>query len=211
MRAVNLLPRETGSKKPKFDRALVGGFSSSVLVAAILAGGFFLEKAHAANARQQLAEVQTELTQAQNKQPTTHTHGPATLQLPAVLAQQQPWQTALDSALSTRVAWDVLLRQLAYVVPDRITLTSVSLGGAGGTPGSASGTITLGGNAFSSDDIAVFLAMLARVPKVSQVNLVSNATNVGTPVQNFQITAQMSLPVALTAPPATDTTTTTGG
>jgi Tfp pilus assembly protein PilN len=208
MRAVNLLPRETSSNKLAIDRGLVTCFAITVLVAALLAGGFFLEKAHASNERQRLAAAQAELVQAQNQQPTTNAPASAQLSIPAVLSQQQPWNVALDSAVSTRVAWDVLLQQLEYVVPDRVSLTSVSLGGAGAT---ASGTITIGGNAFSADDVAVFLATLARVPKISQVNLVSNSTSVGAKVQNFQITAQMTLPAALTAPPPTDTTTTTTG
>ena len=209
MRAVNLLPRQT-SKTVGLDRTLVVGVSLTVLVAVILAGGFFLEQANAASARQRLAAAQAALAQAQTQQPTTHSSGPAKLPVPVVLSQQEPWHVALDAALSTRIAWDTLLRQLEYAVPDRVTLTSVTLGGAGATAGSAaSGAITLGGNAFSSDDVAVFLATLARLPKVSQVTLVSNATNAGSTIQNFQITAQMSLPAALTTPPATGTTATT--
>jgi hypothetical protein len=87
----------------------------------------------------------------------------------------------------------------------------VTLGGAGTSAGATSGTITLGGSAFTPDDVAVFISTLERLPHVSQVNLVSNVANTGSKVQTFSIAAQMNLPVALTAPPATDTTTTTGG
>jgi Tfp pilus assembly protein PilN len=78
-----------------------------------------------------------------------------------------------------------------------------------GSGTSASGTITLGGNAFSSNDIANFLATLARVPKVSQVSLASSTSSAGSNVVNFQVTAQLTLPAPVAAP-ATDTTTTTG-
>lgn len=212
MRAVNLLPRQlTSDEKLGIDRAVVVSVAVTVLVAVLLAGGFFLEKTHAATERQRLATVQAELAQIESQQPSTNSSAPAQLQIPVVLSQQAPWHVALDSALSTRVAWDTLLRQLEYVVPDRVILTSVTVGGSGAAAGQTSGTITLGGSAFSSNDVAVFLSTLARVPNVSQVTLVSDATTVGTNIQTFQITAQMSLPVALTAPPATDTTTTTGG
>jgi len=210
MRAVNLLPRETGSKKLGVDRGLAIGIAVTVFIAAILAGGFFLERANAASANQRLADAQAALTAAQTQQPTTHTSGPARLQIPVVLSQQEPWHVALDAAISTRVAWDNVLQQLEYAVPDRITLTSVSLGGAGSTPGGASGAIALSGTSFSSADVAVFLSTLSRLPKVSQVVLVSDQANVGSPVHNFSVTAQLTLPVALTAPPATtDTTATT--
>lgn len=214
MRAVNLLPRETSTNALGVDRMLVVGIAVSVFVAAILAGTFFLEKANAASARQRLADVQAALAQAETQQPSAHSSGSIRLQIPVVLSQQEPWHGALNAALSTRVAWDKLLQQLEYAVPARVTLTTVTIGGVGVTPGAASGAIALGGNAFSANDVAVFLSTLSRLPNVSQVSLVSDATNTGTPVHNFSITAQMALPAALTAPPATDTTattTTTGG
>jgi Tfp pilus assembly protein PilN len=209
MRAVNLLPRQTSSKELGFDRTLAVGIAVTVLVAAILAGGFFLEKANAASARRQLADAQAALAQAQTPQPTTHSSGPAKLTVPVVLSQQEPWHVALDAAISTRVAWDAMLQQLEYAVPNRITLTSVTLGAAGTAASAASGAIALSGTAFSSDDVGAFMATLARLPKVSLVNLVSDQTNIGSPVHTFSITAQMTLPAALTAPPATGTTSTT--
>ena len=211
MRAVNLLPRQTSNNGVGIDRALVTGVAFTVLVAAILAGGFFLEKANAAGAQKRLAVAQAALERAQTQQPSTTSPGPTQLQIPVVLSQQAPWHVALDAALATRVSWDVLLKQLEYVVPNRVGLTNVSVGGAGATAGSASGMITLGGTAFSSNDIAVFLSTLARVPNLSQVTLVSTQANSGTSVMTFQVTAQMALPAALTAPPVTDTTTTTTG
>ena len=102
----------------------------------------------------------------------------------------------------------MLLRQLEYVVPGRVTVTNMTIGGTG-TP---SGAILIGGTAFSSNDIAVLLSTLARVPHVSQVALVNTtAASSESNLQTFQVTAQMALPAAVTAPPVTDTTTTTGG
>ena len=210
MRAVNLLPRQaTADEKLGLDRGIVAGIALTVLVAAMLAGGFFLEKAHAAGARQRLVVAQTEFARVQSQQPSAP--APVVLQIPVVLSQREPWHLALRAALASRVSWDVLLRQLEYVVPDRVSLTTVTVGGTGASAGAASGTITLGGFAFSSADIATFLSTLSRVPNVSQVALVSSTTNSGSKVQNFQITAQMTLPAPVTAPSTTDATTTTGG
>lgn len=210
MRAVNLLPRDTSSNSLGFDRTLAVGIAVTVFVAAILAGGFFLERDNAASARQRLADAQAALTAAQTQQPSTPSSGSPRLQIPVVLSQLEPWHVALDSAVATRVAWDALLRQLEYAVPDRITLTAVTLGGAGDGSGTPSGSIALTGNAFSADEVAAFLATLARLPKVSQVTLVSNATNAGSTVQNFSVTAQLAVPAAAAAPSATATTSTTG-
>src|SRR4051794_23254236 len=184
MRAVNLLPRQaTPDEKLGIDRAVVAGVAVSVLVATILAGGFFLERAHATTQRQRLAAAQAALARVQSQQPSAHSPGPVMLQIPVVLSQEEPWHVALDAALSNRVSWDVLLQQLEYVVPDRVRLTNVTVGGAGAAASATSGTITLGGYAFSSDDVAVFLSTLARIPKVSQVTLVSSTSNGGAKVQ----------------------------
>ena len=212
MRAVNLLPRATSSsrKAAGFDRVLAVGIAVTVLVVAALAGGFFLEKAHAGTERRALAAAQAALATAKSQQPATQTPAPAQLQIPAVLSQAEPWHLALDAALASRVSWDVLLSQLEYVVPAKVVLTSVTLGGTAGATG---GTVSLGGSAFSMHDIGVFLSTLAHVPKLSQVTLVSSAANTGgKSVVTFQITAQAAIP-APPAPPAgaADMTTTTGG
>jgi Tfp pilus assembly protein PilN len=214
MRAVNLLPHETGPQKLGFDYTILIAMASILVVAAAVAGGFYVEKVQAGNQRDHLAVVQAELAQAQIQDPSTNSPAPAQLQAPVVLSQQQPWHVALDAAISSRVAWDVLLQQLEYVVPDKVTLTTVSVGSADATTGTSGGAITIGGNAFSAADIGVFLSTLTRVPNLSQVTLVSSAVNGGTSVIAFQITAQMAVP---SAPAATSTdttattTTTTGG
>lgn len=211
MRAVNLLPRQVSGQRIGVDRTMVLGIAVTVLVAVLVAGGFFIEKSHAASEAQRAALIQAALERAQAAQQSGKTTPAAQLQIPVVLSQAQPWHLALTSALSTRVAWDTLLQQLEYVVPDRITITNVALGGAGAVAGGTTGSIALGGTAFSSDDIAVFESNLQHVPGLSQVTLVSSTANSQSPVHTFQMTAQMALPAALTAPPVTNTTTTTGG
>jgi len=209
MRAVNLLPRQTSIRNFPIDRTLGIALALTAVVFMALIGGFVIEKAHAGTERQLLASVQDSLDRARSKQPSTHAPAPTRLQVPVVLSQEQPWHLALDSALASRVAWDTFLTQLEYVVPDKVTLSSVTIGSGGSAAGASSGSITLGGTASTSNDVAAFLAMLARVPKVSQVTLGSSLTNVGTSVVTFQITAQMALPVAAVPPTGTTSTTTT--
>ncbi len=206
MRAVNLLPRETSVRQVKVDRVVVAAVAFTVIVVAALAGSFVVAKAHASTERQRLQAAQAALAQLESTQPATHSPK-AQLQIPVVLSQQQPWHAALDAALSGRVAWDTLLRQLEYAVPDRISLTNVAIGSAGSTTGAASGTITIGGNAYSTQDVADFLATLERIPHLTQVTLVSSTANAGSSTIIFQISAQMALPGAAGAA-ATDMTTT---
>ena len=146
MRAVNLLPpEESNGRSVGFDRTVGVGIAVTVVVAAIVAGGFFLEKAQAATERQRLATAQTALVRAQSQQPSAGQPAPKHLETPVVLSQEEPWHVALDAALASRVSWDVLLKQLEYVVPSRITITNVTIGGTGTT---TSGSIAIGGSSF---------------------------------------------------------------
>ena len=113
-------------------------------------------------------------------------------------------------SISSRVSWDVLLTQLEYVVPAKVGLTTVSFGGVPGATGASTVALSLGGTAFSLHDVAVFVSTLARVPKISQVTLVSAAANTGSSVLTFQITAQVTLPATAVTPVTADTTTTGG-
>ena len=203
MRAVNLLPRETRSKKLGWNSELTAGIVFTLLLVVALVGGFVVERSHAASERQRLATAQAALDRA-----NSHLSEQARLKVPDVLSQAQPWHLALDSALSTRVSWDVLLAQLEYVVPARVGLTTVSFGSAPGATGATTATVSLGGNASSLHDVAVFLSTLAHVPTLSQVTLNSTAANTGgAKVFTFQITAQVILPAAVVAPSADATTT----
>lgn len=213
MRAVNLLPRTTTSRKFAWNSELAAGVGFTLIIIVALIGGFLFERSNASSAKQQLASAQAALAQAQ-RQPKAKQ---AKLQIPAVLSQAQPWHIALNSALSTRVSWDVLLSQLEYVVPAKVVLTNVTFGAAanGAGPSSAAGStsasVQLGGTAYSLHDIGVFLSTLERVPKLTQVTLVNTATDKGTNTTTFQISAQVSLPAAAVAPAGAATTTTTAG
>ena len=104
MRAVNLLPPdESNGRDGGFDRALGAGVAVTVLVAAIMAGGFFLEKAHASTEQQRLATAQTALVRAQSQQPTAGQPAPKHLETPVVLSQAEPGTSR--STPRSRPAW----------------------------------------------------------------------------------------------------------
>jgi len=205
MRAVNLLPREKTGRKVAWNGELAASIALTVLIAVAVLGGFLVERSHAGAQRQRLAAAQTALDTATAQAAAKQTR----LQMPDVLTQVEPWHIALKTALSTRVSWDVLLSQLSYVVPARVILTSVSFGSAGATTTATTATVTLGGNAYTLHDVAVFLSTLARIPTLSKVSLVSSSASIGTNVVTFQITAQVTLPTV--APATTTDTSITGG
>ena len=203
MRAVNLLPaRETGSRKHGFNIQLAAAIGLTVVVAVAVFGGFLFEKSHAGSAHKRLVAAQAALALAQSQQAA----GNPMIQTPSVLAQEQPWHLALDSALSTRVSWDVLLTQLEYVTPARVSLTTVTFGSTPGVTGAPTATLTVGGYAYNLHDVAVYLSTLSRVPRLAGVHLVSTAQNTARKpaVLTFTITSLVILP---TADVSTDTTT----
>jgi len=107
----------------------------------------------------------------------------------ALVADKAARVTALNSALSKRIAWDRLLREFALVLPDDVWLQSLSAQApssatatAAPTGSSTSSTPTIGGQlgfsiegyTYSHDAVARLLTRLAVVPDLQQVQLVSS-------------------------------------
>lgn len=212
MRAVNLLPRESNTRRGgrRVDPFVVGGATLTIVVAVALGGGFALEHSHASSEQRQLATARAELARLQGEATQGSGTKTPTLPTPTVTQQQLPWQAALTSALSTRVAWDDVLAQLARVVPANVTVTTVTLGAgtaSGTTTGTApaagsAGTLALGGTAFNENGVAQLLARLGLVPDLASIALTSSTADPKTGVVTFAISAQVSPPttIAVAAP-----------
>lgn len=204
MKAVNLLPRDS-QRRPssrRVDPLLAGGATLTVVVAAALGGAFVLEHSHASSAQQKLATARTELSRLQAESRQGSGVSTPVLPTPAVTQQEGPWNAALSSALSTRVAWDDVLAQLARVVPGNVTVTTVTLGAA--TPGTttavgSAGTLALGGTAFSENGVVQLLSRLALVPDLTSIALTSSSADPKTGVVTFSITAQVAGPTSIAA------------
>ena len=194
MRAVNLLPHETQAGRgfaAGINPVVVGGAALTVVVAIALAGGFVLEHGHASSAERQLDTARAQLAQATARQ-STHTGTPI-VPTPTVAGQIASWKTAVDTALSTRVAYDVLLAQLGRIVPANVGLLSVSIGGTAGTPAAAgsAGLLSIEGTAFSQSGVAQLLARLALLRQVTGVTLTSTSVDAKTGAVSFVISAQL--------------------
>lgn len=206
MKAVNLLPRESQARRSfsGADPFLAGGAAVTVVVLAAIGGGFALAHSHAASEQHQLATVKSELAQLQREQTQSGAVATPTIATPSVTGQTPTWQSAVNSALAGRVAWDNVLAQLGRVVPANVTLTAVTLGAAGSTgttTGAAGpGALSLSGTAFDQNTVATLLSRLQLVPNVSNIALTSSTADPKTGVVSFVITAQTNAPVtSLTA------------
>ena len=209
MRAVNLLPGEAkrtsrGAPQP----AVLAAAITSVVVVAVIGGGNLLQTSRVTNAQKALNAVKLQLAATPLPPQTPHVAPPP----PAVAQQMQPRLAAVSNALSSRIAWDRILREFSLVLPPDIQLNSLALTAPTAVTGTSSG-LSLTGLTFSYDSVARLLSRMALIPDLSGVTLAN--TGSAQNVVSFTINAGIKgapLPVvpAPVAPTSTDTTTTTG-
>lgn len=235
MRAVNLLPADLAPRKSfrKEDPAVVIGSALGVMVLIALGAGFMNVHSKVNADQSKLTAARAELAQLSLvKHPVVKAPKPVEtkpiVQPPVVTSEQQPRLAALSSAMSTRIAWDRILREFSLVLPNDVTLASLTLTApvvvatTPGTPASPAGGgqgLSIAGSAFSHDGVARLLSRLMLIPDLTNVTLTNSAAaGAATPgaasgVQ-FTISADVkgapappAAPVAPTPAP-TDTTTT---
>jgi Tfp pilus assembly protein PilN len=227
MRAVNLLPAGSESRKSfrKEDPAVVIGSALGLVVLIALALGFMnvhskvnTEQAKLSSARIALAQLSLNKKPVVPPKPVVQK---PIVQPPAVTAEEQPLLAAITSAMSTRIAWDRILREFSLVLPSDVTLTGLTLTAPPAPVAAVEGTPTLPaaqglsitGTAFSSDGVARLLSRLMLIPDLTDVTLsTSSPSGVGGGAQ-FSIAAAIKGAPALPPLPApvapTDTTTDT--
>ena len=191
MRAVNLLPRDLQQHKSfrEEDPAVVIGSALGVIVIIALAASFYVAhgKANAQQAR--LTKAQLELAALSQKKPTQPKPVKPSVPItpivppPAVTGEEASWLSAVSTNLSQRIAFDRVLRDVSLVIPDDVTLSSMTLSAPltavavpGVPPPASSQGFVIAGTAFSYDSVARLLSRLALVPDLSAVTLTSTGS-----------------------------------
>jgi Fimbrial assembly protein (PilN) len=204
MRAVNLLPgdaRISRARRAPNPAALAAAVTGVVVVAAI-GGGNLVESARVAAAQRGLNDAKVQLAATPLPPATTRAAPPP----PAVAAEMQPRMQAVSAALSTRIAWDRILREFSLVLPSDIQLTQLQMSSPTSAAAAASG-LQLTGVTYSYASVARLLSRMALIPDLSNVTL-SN-TSVSDRVVSFTMSAGVK-GGAPAAPAPTLPTTTTG-
>jgi Tfp pilus assembly protein PilN len=172
MRAVNLLPRDDPKKSFEATRGVVfGAVGGAALVTVLLAtmtmsaGGAVNEKqAELDSLRAQIAAIPAVETKETGNDD-------------ALAAEKGARVGALSAALTSRIAWDRVLRQVSLVLPEDVWLTNLSATapttGATAAPAATSG-FTLIGSTYSQSGVARFLSRLAVIPDLENVRLQSS-------------------------------------
>ena len=203
MRAINLLPRDDARRGPQKNQFIVlVPVVLAVLFAAVLSAMFLSGSGTVKDKQAELATLQDEL----HAIPTPDASRVKTQT--ALAADKQARVTALSGALSRRVAWDRVFRELSLVLPDDVWLATITAKApvpsstalppapvATGTTVAATG-FTIDGFTYSQPAVARLLTRLAVVPGLVNVHLQqSTLTKLGSAqAVHFTIVADVRKP-----------------
>jgi Tfp pilus assembly protein PilN len=203
VRAINLLPRDDArSGQPQW--VVLVPVVAALLLTALTSIAFLSVSGTVKSRGSELATLKDELA-------AIPTPDASKVQSQSALASdEQTRVTALGTALSRRVAWDRIFRELSLVLPDDVWLatlsakapvpSSVATDPAASAPGTsvAATEFTLDGYTYSHAAVARLLTRLAVVPDLVNVQLQqSTLTKVGTAqVVHFVIAADIRTPGA---------------
>ena len=180
MRAINLLPRDNERRGPQKTQWIVlVPVVVAVLMTALLSVMFLSASGKAKDKQAELSQLQDELRLI----PTPDASRVKTQQ--ALAADKQARVTALSGALSRRVAWDRVFRELSLVLPDDVWLATISAkapvpSSSAAVPAPVGTTVaatqfTIDGYTYSHAAVARLLSRLSVVPDLVNVQLQQSA------------------------------------
>jgi Tfp pilus assembly protein PilN len=204
VRAINLLPRDDarrrGAQKPQW--LVIVPVACVVLVSGVLSMLFLSASGTVKDKQAQLDNLKAQLA-------AIPTPDASKVQTQSALAADKDTRIkAVNAALSRRVAWDRIFRELSLVLPSDVWLTDLSASApvspalAGAPPAAASNVaatgFTLDGYTYSHAAVARLLGRLGVIPDLVNVQLLKSELQVNpdTKVQvvNFTIAADLRRP-----------------
>ena len=199
MRAVNLLPRDEAKRSFEAKRGVVfGGVAGAALATVVLASMTLSAGGSVGSKQDELDALRAQIA-AIPAVPVIDTS-----EEDALAADKGARVGALSAALSGRIAWDRVLRQVSLVLPEDVWLTNLSAAAPDATQAAATGSgFTLTGATYSQNGVARFLSRLAVVPDLANVRLQSSQSQLlnGRELVQFTILADVRTPgVAAPAP-----------
>jgi len=201
VRAINLLPRDDSRRSGQKTQWIVFvPVIAAVLLSAVLSMLFLSTSGTVKDRQATLSSLRAELAAI----PTPDASKVQTQS--ALAADKQTRVQALNTALSRRVVWDRIFRELSLVLPDDVWLSTLSAKSPvspslATAPAPATGAVaatqfTLDGYTYSQPAVARLLTRLSVIPDLVNVQLQqSTLTKVGTaPAVHFTIAADVRGP-----------------
>jgi Tfp pilus assembly protein PilN len=186
MPSVNLMPTEI-AEAAKFRRFQFA-MGAAVVAAVAIVGVLYV------SGRGGVSSAQTELDNANTAHATAQTELSSLSSVSAIYQQVASKQAMVQQAMGDEIDWSTYLSDLSLRIPDNVWLTNMNAAETGSTAAATApaasagiGTITFGGVAFSHDDVATWLDVLAKEKGFTNVYF-SNSTAgvIGTkPVVNY--------------------------
>jgi Tfp pilus assembly protein PilN len=200
--AINLLPKDDARRNQKVEWIVVVPVVLAVLMTGAFSAMFLSASGQVKDRKAELSSLQMQLAAI----PTPDASKVRTQN--ALAADKQARVAALNTALSRRVAWDRVFRELSVVLPDDVWLATMSakapVSSSVATPPAAPSSgasvaatgITMDGYTYSQPAVARLLARLAVIPDLVNVQLQqSTLSKIGTtPVVHFTIAADVRKP-----------------
>ena len=190
--SVNLMPAEiaAAARFRRFQLAM----GAAVVGAVVIVGALYV------HGKSAVSSAEAQKADAQQAQTTAQQQLNALQGVSDIYAQVSAREAMLSQAMGDEVDWSTYLSDLSLRIPDHVWLTNLALtqtaaAPAGTTPvvpGTATptaiATITFGGTAFSHDDVATWLDMLAKEKGFANAYFSNSAKALigKKPVVNFQ-------------------------
>jgi len=194
VRAVNLLPRDEGRTRRQPGAVSLTAVLGGVLLTAVLCGWFLMASSGVSERQGELDGLRAELAAIPPPPPPSESHS-------NLVAEKDARVTVLGKALSTRIAWDRVLREVSLVIPDDVWLEAMNTNGpdpaaAAPAPGQTEvpvGGFNITGYTYSHDGVARLLARLSVIPHLQNVKLGSSVLDKEgkRPTVKFAITANL--------------------
>jgi Tfp pilus assembly protein PilN len=170
MRAVNLLPRDDPKRSFEAGRGVVfGAAGGAALITAGLTALMLSAGGSISDNQSRVDALKAELASI----PDSSAAVKSAAEDAAISTELGKRTAALSTALTGRIAWDGVLRQISLVLPDDVWLTALgSTAPDPTTPTAPTVTgITLSGATYAQSGVARFLSRLAVAPVLSNVRL----------------------------------------
>jgi Tfp pilus assembly protein PilN len=198
MRAFNLMPRDEprqgrggAAPLPQIGLAVVG-----LLLVVALGAAYLLMGARVSEKQNRADELRGQLA-AQGAPAPAPQARPEGETDPALQQESQARTAALADALAGRVAWDRVLREFSLVVPESVSLTTLTSGAPAADsstppadPAAGSNSLTITGLAPNQAVVALLLSRLAVLPELDNVQLQTSTREEG--AYNFSIVATVA-------------------
>jgi Tfp pilus assembly protein PilN len=199
MRAVNLLPRDDQSRSKKQQNVpVLISTALIVLVTGLVSVMYLSSKSTAQSKEFELVDAKAELALLPSVADITAKDAPRR----TLKTEHDARVTALSSALTRRIAWDRILREISLVLPNDVWLRNMSATSptpaSGSTPavtppGLPPTLMTIEGSTYSHDAVARLITRLSVIPDLKNVWLTKSELGVvaGRSIVSFTILADV--------------------